>query len=69
MQRSRGWRSNTPNAMSWAQASICSKECDTACRTSGLNGRSDPSVGTITELPSWIPMGTPSSSAASQTTS
>ncbi len=69
MQRRPGWRSSTPNAMSWAQASICSNGCDTACRTSGLKGRSDPSVGTMTELPSWIPMGTSSSSAASHTTS
>ena len=34
---------------------------------SGLKGRSDPSVGTMTELPSWMPMGTSSSSAASHT--
>ncbi len=69
MQRSPGWRSSTPNAMSWAQASISSNECDTACSTSGLNGRSDPSVGTMTELPSWMPIGTSSSSAASHTAS
>ena len=37
-----GWRSSTPKAMSCAQASISSKECDTACRISGLNGRSEP---------------------------
>ncbi len=54
MQRRPGWRSSTPKAISWAQASISSKGWDTACRTSGLNGRSDPSVGTMTELPSWI---------------
>ncbi len=69
MQRSPGCRSSTPNAMSWAQASISSKGCDTAWSTSGLKGRSDPSVGTMTELPSWIPMGTSSSSAASHTAS
>ena len=68
-RRRPGWRSRVPNAISWAQASIASKEWDTAWRMSGLNGRSDPRVGTSTELPSWIPMGTSSSSAASHTTS
>ncbi len=53
--------------MSWAHESIDSKEWDTAWRIRGLNGRSEPSVGTITELPSWMPMGTCSSSAASHT--
>ena len=51
-RRSPGWRSSVPNAMSSAQASIASNEWDTACRRSGLNGRSAPSVGTMTELPS-----------------
>ena len=55
--------------MSWAQASIASNEWDTAWSTSGLKGRSDPSVGIVTELPSWMPMGTSSSSATSHSTS
>ncbi len=38
--RSPGWRSSVPNAISWAQASIDSNECDTAWRSKGLNGRS-----------------------------
>ena len=52
-----GCRSSTPKAMSCAQASISSKECDTAWRISGLKGRSEPRVGTMTELPSWMPIG------------
>jgi len=56
-----------PEGDELAQASISSKEWETACSTSGLKGRSDPRVGTMTELPSWIPIGTPSSSAASHT--
>ena len=53
--------------MSCAHASISSKVCDTAWSTRGLKGRSEPSVGTITELPSWTATVTPLSSAASHT--
>ena len=63
--RSPGWRSSTPKAMSWAQASIDSNACDTAWRISGLKGRSAPRVGTMTELPSCTAIGTSSSSATS----
>ena len=65
--RRSGWRSSVPRATSCAQASISSNEWDTAWRIRGLKGLSEPSVGTITELPSWMPTGTPSSSAARHT--
>jgi hypothetical protein len=55
--------------MSWAQASIASKEWDAAWRMRGLKGRSDPKVGMMTELPSWMPMGTSTSSATSHSAS
>ena len=53
--------------MSCAQHSISSNACDTAWRTRGLKGRSDPRVGTITELPSWTAIVVAVSSAASHT--
>ena len=62
-----GWRSRVPRAINCAQASISSNEWETAWRIRGLKGRSEPRVGTITELPSWMPTGTPSSSATRHT--